>query len=291
MYESEIYIKSIKEHLPENVESAFKNTIKEIELRSLLHWSEHCTECAMPKCFTTCDFYSPRIDGKCQRFVKGIEVVNVSKDKGLKILKIYFKKWGVLSSQGNHEMYTLPACDKFEKRDLIIASFIHILFPPYLKKKFAQKRYSIKKKHIISMQNKSGIIPDAFLAEIYNPGPNEISVNLTIRNDDEKFRKIAFQFRIVVKPGYNRESIPFEEIDKRIRAGLSYRISLTPENITNDIPLYFGITEFVRYNKSKAEVKKSDKIKCVVWDLDNTLWDGILVECGYKNLRLKKNIK
>jgi FkbH-like protein len=32
------------------------------------------------------------------------------------------------------------------------------------------------------------------------------------------------------------------------------------------------------------------KIKCVVWDLDNTLWDGILVEDGPENLRLKPDV-
>ena len=32
------------------------------------------------------------------------------------------------------------------------------------------------------------------------------------------------------------------------------------------------------------------KIKCVVWDLDNTLWDGILVEDGSAHLSLKPHI-
>ncbi len=34
--------------------------------------------------------------------------------------------------------------------------------------------------------------------------------------------------------------------------------------------------------------KKEKEIKCVVWDLDNTLWDGVLLESG--QVRLKKNI-
>jgi FkbH-like protein len=33
--------------------------------------------------------------------------------------------------------------------------------------------------------------------------------------------------------------------------------------------------------------EKSKKVKCVVWDLDNTLWDGILIEDGPGKLRLK----
>ena len=110
-------------------------------------------------------------------------------------------------------------------------------------------------------------------------------MNLTIRNDDEKYRKIPFQFRIELKPGYNKVIIPFDEIDKRIKSELSYRISLTPENITKDTPLYFGITDFVQFLKIKAANTKAKKVKCVVWDLDNTIWEGILIEDGLEKLK------
>ena len=33
------------------------------------------------------------------------------------------------------------------------------------------------------------------------------------------------------------------------------------------------------------------KVKCVVWDLDNTLWDGVLVENGSEKLTLKPGIR
>lgn len=35
---------------------------------------------------------------------------------------------------------------------------------------------------------------------------------------------------------------------------------------------------------------KTEKVKCVVWDLDNTLWDGVLVEDGAAALQLKPGI-
>jgi FkbH-like protein len=40
----------------------------------------------------------------------------------------------------------------------------------------------------------------------------------------------------------------------------------------------------------KRPVETSSKVKCVVWDLDNTIWDGVLVEDGAPNLRLKPGI-
>ena len=42
--------------------------------------------------------------------------------------------------------------------------------------------------------------------------------------------------------------------------------------------------------EAAAPEGKTAKIKCVVWDLDNTLWDGILVEDGPAKLRLKPGI-
>src|SRR5690606_11749738 len=49
--------------------------------------------------------------------------------------------------------------------------------------------------------------------------------------------------------------------------------------------------EFVQFKVSNTDDKKSKKIKCVIWDLDNTMWDGILIEDGIEKLKLKAGIK
>ena len=36
------------------------------------------------------------------------------------------------------------------------------------------------------------------------------------------------------------------------------------------------------------EKPKRGRIKCVVWDLDNTVWDGVLLEDG--NVKVKANV-
>jgi len=54
------------------------------------------------------------------------------------------------------------------------------------------------------------------------------------------------------------------------------------------VTLYFGLMEFVQESQPRAE--KNGKVKCVVWDLDNTLWDGVLVEDGPEKLKLKQDI-
>mgnify|MGYP001791385811 CR=1 FL=1 len=292
MYESEVYLKYVKSDIPEKVMNSFSETYHSLKKTSALHWTEHCTECAMPQCFTTCNLYVPRIDGKCNRFLNGIELVKQSEQSlNLQILKIQFKQWGVLATQGNNELYKKNEISNRIKRDLKIAKLIHLSKPNFVKKKLSQKRYSIKKNQIIQEQNNGIHEPDAFLVEVYNPSNETIFLGLTIRNEDEKFRIVPFQYRIALKPGYNKEIIPFDEIIKRVKIDLKYRIDLTPENISTESPLYFGTMEFVQFKSLDTNSKKSKKIKCVIWDLDNTVWNGILVEDGIKNLTLKKGIK
>lgn len=292
MYESEIYLQTSQDILPDAIYQEFLKTHQAIQKRSILHWSEHCTECAMPECFKTCDLYLPRIDGKCKRFLHGIEQVQrpVSM-KEVQILKIQFKKWGVLATQGNHELFSLEAVKKREKADRLIAQLLHLPYPKFIKKHLSQKRYYNKKNRIILEQNQCIEEPHGFLIEIYNPSNKSIFIGLTIRNQEEKYQNIPFQYRIELKPGYHKETIPFQEISKRIQLSLPYRVDFTPENISSEVPLYFGLNEFVQFNVTETSDKKSKKIKCIVWDLDNTLWDGVLMEDGLEKLKLKEGIK
>ena len=293
MYESEVYLKYVEGSIPNEVLSNFSETYNSLKEMSFLHWSEHCTECAMPQCFTTCNLYTPRIDGKCKRFLNGFELVkNHNQINSPQILKIQFKKWGVLATQGNNKLFEKKQIKKKEIKDLKVSKLIHLSKPSFVKKKLSQKRYAVKKNNIITQQNQSVLIePDAFLLEVYNPSNESIFLGLTIRNEDEKLRKIPFQYRIDLEPGYNKEIIPFDEIIKRVKVDFQYRIDITPENISSDIPLYFGVIEFVKFKAWNANSKKSKKVKCVIWDLDNTIWDGILVEDDVEKLKLKDGIK
>ena len=67
-----------------------------------------------------------------------------------------------------------------------------------------------------------------------------------------------------------------------------FNIELIPNDVEDGTTLYFGLMEFVQEVEQVAE--KTKKIKCVVWDLDNTLWDGVLVEDGAEKLKLSPEI-
>jgi FkbH-like protein len=76
-----------------------------------------------------------------------------------------------------------------------------------------------------------------------------------------------------------------------------FNVELIPNEDKHNVTLFFGLVDFVREisdplasPRSKA-VDSQLKVKCVVWDLDNTLWDGVLVEDGPDHVTLKPGIR
>ncbi|OBU32299.1 hypothetical protein [Photobacterium kishitanii] len=86
--------------LPKEVQQAFilgQTVIDNCFRYSVLQWEEHCTECAMPACYKTCDLYEPRRDGHCRRFVKGIVPLSIA-ERQYPVVQVDFKRWGALMS-------------------------------------------------------------------------------------------------------------------------------------------------------------------------------------------------
>src|SRR6202011_1120466 len=103
-----------------------------------------------------------------------------------------------------------------------------------------------------------------------------------------KQEKIPFQKLVDLNPGFQLVRIPFEEISRIVNLDSPFNVELIPNDIGEELTLYFGLMEFVQEVQLPAE--KRGKVKCVVWDLDNTLWDGVLVEQGAAQLKLKPEI-
>ena len=99
---------------------------------------------------------------------------------------------------------------------------------------------------------------------------------------------IPFQKRIDLTPGFHRVRVPMDEISKVLDVRAPFSIDLIPNDVEDGTALYFGLMEFVQEVHQAAD--KTRKIKCVVWDLDNTLWSGILVEDGPDKLDLKPDL-
>jgi FkbH-like protein len=288
MYETEANhrIESSAE-IPEQIVQRFGEMNGKLAGRTLIPWAEHCTECAWPTCYTTCDLYIPREDGRCRRFADGMVRVECPVAVNSYVLKIRFKRWAKLWSPANVRLYSPTEAQAKEKSDYQFGSLLRRLpLPTAAKAPATRKRYSWKKRNS-SVPATSGELPTAFLCECYNPGALTVRLSLTVRPASELIQ-LHYQTLIEVTPGFQRVRVPMSEIMQVVNVRQPFNIELIPNDVDELTTLYFGVMDFVR--ETAAKPPTVSKIKCIVWDLDHTLWDGIQVEDGLEGLKLKQEI-
>jgi FkbH-like protein len=293
MYEAEANLIRISgTEIPADSLARFAESRASVTGRTLIPWGEHCTECVWPTCYTTCDLYSPRRDGRCRRFVEGMVRVDCPQALNRYLLKISFKRWAKLWSVANLRLYPLSEADREERRDLQIGRLIAGV-PGPIGRLLTHKRYSFKKR---SMRGKIATDqrPNCLMIECYNPQSNTVSITVTIRRDGTM---IPYQKLLQMESGFSRHQIAVTEIQQVADLSTDFHVDLTPNEISEGTTLYFGAMDFVFDSCFESletmPIAKSDAArvcKCVVWDLDNTLWDGVLIEDGAENLSLKSGI-
>jgi FkbH-like protein len=288
MYETEANFRvESSEQISLEAVAAFGGLQGKILTRTVLPWSEHCTECVWPTCYSTCDLYSPREDGRCRRFVDGMVRVDCPAAVNGYLLKIRFKQWGKLWAPGSLNLHSPDKAARIESRDYQVGTVLYQLpLPKPIKAVVVSKRYSLKKR-LAGRGNRKSEVPTSFLLECFNPTNRAIPLSLTIRSF-RKEEKIPFQKLVELDPGFQLVRIPFKEISNAVNLDSPFNIELIPNNVGEELTLFFGLMEFVQEVQLPAE--KSGKVKCVVWDLDNTMWDGVLVEDGVEKMQLRSGI-
>lgn len=305
MYESEAdHGAGLLSEIPTDILARFAESRETVTGRTLIPWSEHCTECVWPTCYTTCDLYSPRTDGRCRRFVDGMVRIDCPGSLNSYLLRISFKRWGKLWSPANLKTYSLAAADRAERRDLRVATFLHTVPIAALRQTLTSTRYSVKKRWANSKPSPEER-PNCLLIECYNPNPAGVSITVTARQDSSP---IPFQVLLMMKPGFNRHRVAVADVERVIDVSNQFGIDLTPNDIADGLTLYFGAMDFVRDSAFASSAGRREApgpaltkpaltqpaftkpCKCVVWDLDNTLWEGILVEDGADKVRLRPGI-
>ena len=277
--------------LPQEVLGSFADLKGRVLFRTVLPWSEHCTECVWPTCYSTCDLYSPRQDGRCRRFVDGMVRIDLPAAANSYLLKIRFKRWGKLWTPGNILLRSAMRAEALEVRDRRIGKALqHLPLPSLVRIAATKKRYGFKKKTARSTQS-SHDLPSCFLLECYNPNAHAVELSLIMRPTDGR-SKMPFQKLLKAEPGFHQFRIPLEEIAMLLDVRLPFDIELVPNNDTDETTLYFGLMDFVVEVEEKKRIEKTEKkVKCIVWDLDNTLWEGVLVEDGFERLGLRDGIR
>lgn len=274
---------------------------KEIEYIRVSYWSEHCLECAAPMCYTYCENWVERYDFKCQNFFYGI-YYNRKFKRTTSSAELKFRKWGKLES---HIYPTVvkckTACFMDSSNKIITNSTLYV--SKFLKKILPKRNSRIRTaeyliiRNLKNFKNNHHISTNVFLFQAYSYQANEYTLCIEIIDKNE----LVYRNAIKIIQGYNQTILDFENIlDIGSVDGV---IRIYPEN-DYEAELVILSADFIKLKKSyktdnniekEILIKRhsgntSEKIKCVAWDLDNTLWDGILIESDSQTLKLRNNV-
>jgi FkbH-like protein len=301
MFEIDQYDARLHTDAPARAELPYEHTNDVAEL-SLMVWGEHCTECAAPACYKTCDLYEARPDARCRRLRFGI-----FKNRNFKSFRGYggevaFKKWGVLAAMGNTAVAPSSRIVWFERCAAIAARGLNAVGPLIGRitkdERWGYPTFGISRRFTswLHQRNKGRSKPDAFLLEVYNPASEVVRMQLAMDYAPEARRKnpdmvqIQPRFRTTIAfgPGYSRHEFDRKLFESFTETALPFNITLTPE-ADSALRLVFLSADFVRYRNKRTATAKRPDIKCVVWDLDNTMWDGVLLEND--DVQPKENVR
>jgi len=291
------------DQIPPEVMAEFEHQPFEIQSASLLSWEEHCTECAMPDCYRSCDLYVARKDGHCRRFSGGMSPIRPVRNLQGYVVRIDFKAWGELVANSQAVLVRAEVIRRMERSSLFLDEVIAHL-PDGKISVFGRRgpmsrlRKRAKRKCVRRIEGRwrQGSAPDVFMVEVYNPNKEVIKLSLSIRNP--RRGEFPYQQLIEIEPGFRRVRIPYSDIEEIIGRAEDWHVVMNPnlaEKSSQTCLLYFGLIGFVGYTPRRSSVvsesfSQGEKppVKVVVWDLDNTLWDGILVEYGKEGIRLNE---
>lgn len=260
-------------------------------LVSLLVWGEHCTECAMPACYSSCELYNPRLDLHCNRF-RGNSFVPAQSGTST-WLRVRFGKWAQLQATGPVTMFSRTLISRIERCDRVLSRLINWLPAPYGFKTKLANWWTRKKPHAYSRLSRWDIrTAKSFSLEAVNLGGSPVALIVSVWSQRTPTK--MFQSRFDIKSGYSSHSVDASAFAARCSPGESLKIALTLDEKDTGAELLLrnvGLTtRETAHGVSRPHYTSEKPAKCVVWDLDNTLWDGTLIEDGVSGVRLRANV-
>lgn len=249
-------------------------------------WEEHCLECAAPTCFESCVHYQARSDGRCKRFENGLYTFEDESAACGQGVHVKFRKWGNMMTVLFPAMLSEDYYIKLWKKNEGMGKLLRIVessklpqsirwqgirIPEYI------RRWSLRR--LKGLENTA----DAFLFHAYSYNKENYRLIVEIYDDHTPVYKTA----IAVSNGENiaivRDLSP--ECSKA-----NDLVKIYPENnVEAELDILW--CDFVKGDALSNE-QPAAQVKCVVWDLDNTLWNGTLVETEVsETLQLRQGVR
>jgi FkbH-like protein len=277
------------------------STLSPASIRSvyLLLWSEHCIECTVPECYKVCPLYVPRRDRNCARFKNGISPN--AQYPGLFPFgaEVEFRRWAKLESKFGFGSVKPKRARLLGQIDRGVLAWIRPVSSPLLRLSRRLRlngAYAILRERLLQRLTRARRETfDEFVIEAWNLQSQPVRLVVESWQQGPRFRT-----SILLEPGRTMQRIPAASMNVDLYGEFGM-VRVYPENDA-EAHIVFSWLDFVRYDvpqKHEATTgfssvvvhnARPSKIKCVIWDLDQTAWDGILAEREADKISLRPDV-
>ena len=262
-----------------------------------LAWTEHCVECAAPACHATCAYFESNRYGRCKRTDYGFK--HVPENRGLyrRATQLKLREWSKLrcanSNRSASPKVVRHVYALYESLRTIAftlgmpLNFIRIIPKDFLARGLRHLLLRWFDRPVDGRRKSDGLLMSVYLHETND-------VVLIVDAKDASERNVARE-TVSLKSGMNNRFIPADRLrlnNADVRVLEVYATQDAMPELT-----VFWFDKIVLDKQSDAVLSRAElfftkrpapKVKCVVWDLDNTLWDGIVGEDGAENVVLRE---
>jgi len=272
--------------------------------RAAFHmWEEHCLECSPPDCYSSCKLFVARADRKCARFEFGIQVnphFNGIEGFGA---QIRFRRWAKLQTPwvSRPRLYTMDELHQLNQRLRRTEQFVSLTSSiiagvnPKRRLNGALHHY-LNRSFPSRAQAALGAVekPEGFQLCFFALGPEQGALFFEIVSRGH----VIYRRRVPIVEGWNTDFIPWRELEVESHPPCFARIWLENDSERTIIfthahlvQLAGDVAGIVSTTTAPPKIlKPAAKVKCVVFDLDNTLWDGVIGDDGTTMVRVRQQM-
>lgn len=275
-----------------------------VRTASFLSWGQHCVECAAPACYRTCGLYEKGPDGRCRTFRYGIARNDRLTSIHPSSMEFAFKPHAVLFTHLTLRQFPLARIAREEAvrarlteriaRTLdapLRAAGARTFFQRVLARLDFERLRSLEGVSPERLVARGEPLPDGFLLQVFSTAAEPFDLALQIVVEPRRPDDRAFLETVRLEPGFNEAFVPFEDVAEVVDFGRGARVSVWSPEGRGD-PLVVLAADLVGLEPpaiSDADARRPP-VKCVVFDLDRTLWDGVLLEDGDR-VRLRPGMR
>lgn len=257
----------------------------DIEVMAPLYWADHCLECSPPACYASCELFEANEIGRCRR----VDYMQLGQVPGLDFpaAHLRFRKWSKLRCPytGGTALTAeafLTRARRHESRLAVTRALDTLSLPASRKFRYPLSR-AIHHRYILHFWpvNEPTHPAQELCLAFYAP----VGGGRLILDANDFDEMLLTRHVHEVREGLNLWRIPAGELTRDDRPILA--LELYPaDNAAMELCILFSDLVTFRAD-SKFHRQPAKKVKCVAWDLDNTLWDGILGEDGLDGVTLR----